>query len=267
MIIRFICFGLLAAGIAMFPGTSLAQTDDDKRPTFEIIAFGGMPGMYGKVDTNDGESTLPIDTSDATEEKNFAALAMLKLNFGDLNIRGSGEYFDLDGDRELAFVRVGPSPAATTQANTRPKAELWLADLSLGYRLVHAEDTVLEPAFEMYAGARYYNFKPDIGFRQGGAPVGRIDRNDAWVDGIVGARLDLALSETVNMLIEGDVGGFSIGKSSDFAWMQMTSLGWSFTDFTRLYLAYKFQEFDRDQGETQYREQFRGPYAGLSVMF
>jgi hypothetical protein len=267
MIVRFVCSSLLAAGIATLPLASLAQTDDDKRPTFEIIGMAGMPGMYGEIDTEDGESDVPIDTSDATEEKNVAALAILKLNFGDMNIRASGEYFDLDSDRELAFVRIGPSGSATTQANTRPKAELWIGDLTLGYRMIHAEDAVLEPAFEMFAGARYYNFKPDVGFRQGGVPVARIEENDAWVDGIVGARIDLALSETVNMLIEGDVGGFKIGNSSDFAWMQMTSLGWSFTDYTRLYLAYKFQQFDRDNGDTDYREQFRGPYAGLSVMF
>lgn len=254
---------LLLTGSLGFAWSSRAADDDDDKPTFELALFGGLPGMYGDTDTDEGKSTVPIDTSDLTDEWNYAARAVARFQMADFSVQGGAEFMNLDSERELAFVRVGPHGNPTTQESVRPEAELWIGDLNLGYRLFHAEDTVLEPSAELYAGARYYDYSPDISI----TGAGSIDESDSWFDGIVGARINLALSDTVNMMIEGDVGGFGLWSSSEFQWMQMTSLGWSFTDYTRLYLAYKFQQFRRDDGDTNYNQQFRGPYAGLSVVF
>jgi hypothetical protein len=270
-ITRFLCCTVLAAGVATLAGTSQAKDDNDKDDMrakgFELAVLGGLPGMYGKISTDQGRSDVPIDTSDAMDEKNISALAILRLEVEDISVQASGEFIDLDSDREPAFVRVGDRGNPTVRAGTKPEAQLWFVDATVGYRVFNTPDRVLEPSAELYAGARYFDFSPEITFNSGSTKIGEIDRNDGWVDAIVGARINLGLSKTVDMQVEGDVGGFGLGASSDFSWMQMTSIGWSFTDYTRFYMAYKFQQFRRDRGDTNYKEQFRGPYAGLSVMF
>ena len=240
----------------------------DDRDGFELGVYGGLPTMYGKIDTQEGKSTQPIGAEGYNNPSwSWSAMARARLQSGAFSLQGSGEYMDISNEREPGYVRVGPPDGgATVRANVEPKAQVWFADLTAGYRLLDAQKVKLKPTAELYAGARYIWFHPDVSVQLSGLS-GSLSPDASWFDPIVGARFGLELSPTVDMLVEGDVGGFGVNKSSDFAWMQMTSLSWEFVDHAKLNLAYKFQQFRRDENNANFREQFRGPYAGLSVVF
>lgn len=89
-----------------------------------------------------------------------------------------------------------------------------------------------------------------------------------FVDAIVGARIGIDLSKTVVLGIQGDVGGFNIGNSNKFAWTQITSLSWDFSQSKTFSLGYKFLEVKHESGgDSTLKVQIRGPFLATSVRF
>jgi len=90
----------------------------------------------------------------------------------------------------------------------------------------------------------------------------------SFVDGLVGARLFVDLSKTVMLGIQGDVGGFNIGNSSNLSWEQITSLSWRTSDSMTVSLGYKFLNVLKDSGEdATIKIQLRGPFLAATYAF
>ena len=92
----------------------------------------------------------------------------------------------------------------------------------------------------------------------------------AWADPMIGIRWSLPVLDPVSLDFRGDIGGF--GASSDLIWGLVGAVRhwlpwtpWS----TQPYLAagYRAVAFDRSPSRGSIDVQFRGPLAGMGVVF
>lgn len=256
-------FCLLACAALAFPGAARAADD---ATTLEIGLYVWGAGLYGHIDTDEGKVSNNVAFSDLIENLNLALMGRARLDSGKLSLVGDVEYLDLESERERRTIRLGPEGGIHVPASAKAEMKSWVAELSGGYELFDLDEVALSPSTELYLGVRYWSMSPDVDVDVGTLEFD-MDETLDWFDGIVGMRWFFELSPTVLFTVQGDVGGFGIGSASEFAWSQMTSLSWAFSERWQLHLAYKFMEFRHEGGGADLKEQFRGPVIATSVRF
>jgi opacity protein-like surface antigen len=255
------------------PGSAFAADTDPDTPRYELMLYVWGASVAGQADTDKGEFDTHISFSDILDNLNLAGMLRGRAQFGKFSVVGDVEYFDLESDRESTTVRFGPRGNIKVPVSAKVELDQWIAELSGGYEILNAKGPFSTgpndergTVAELYAGGRYYALKPELDARFGSAS-NRVGDWSSWVDAIVGARIGIDLSKTVVLGIQGDVGGFNFGNSSKFAWSQITSLSWTFSESMTLSVGYKFLDFKREFGDAQLDLQLRGPFAALGVRF
>lgn len=265
--------GIAVAVLALAANDARAQAASPRERSFEVGLYLWGESVAGKIDTDKGEASMHISFSDILENLNVAAMLRARAQLDKFSIVFDGEYAQLESDRESRTVRIGPRGNIEIPADAKAELDMWVLELNGGYELFEARSPFARSASspmhargEVYAGARYYAMKPeiDINIGQFHDSAGDWQR---WLDGVVGLRFGIDLSKTVVLGIQGDVGGFDIGNSSEFSWSQITSLGWAFSENMNLYLGYKFLDFKREFGDSKLDMQLRGPFLATSIRF
>ncbi len=267
---RVLGFAWIAALIAL-PTAPQAADGDAPRFSFGLYAWGSS--LAGDIDTPEGDASMHISFSDLVENVNVAVMARGRADFDKLSIVFDGEYFDLESDREQRTIRLGPQGNLEVAASAKVELLQYILELNAGYEILNVKGPFSAgpgdqrgTVAELYAGGRYLSMKPTVDVDLG--PVhARIGEWESWVDAVVGARIGIDLSRTVVLEIQGDVGGFGIGNSDEFAWSQITSLSWDCTDRVTLALGYKFLDFRRDVGDSTIDLQIRGPFVASFIRF
>jgi len=242
-------------------------------PEYELTLYVWGAMLAGKVDTDQGEATARMSFSDVWDNLNLALMARGRAQWDKVSLVGDFEYFDLESDREQRTVRVGPSGNIEIPASVKVEVVEYVAELSAGYEILNVKGPFSRgpgdergTVAELYAGGRYFSVQPDITVKFGGARRD-LGKNHSWVDAIVGTRIGIDLSRSVVLGIQGDVGGFNIGNSSEFSWSQITSLSWNASETLTLSLGYKFLEFKKDKGDDYLKLQMRGPFVASAFRF
>jgi opacity protein-like surface antigen len=269
---RFAFAAVLVALLVVVPADSRAADGDE--PTYEIGLYVWGAMIAGDVDTPEGEASAHIPFSDVWDNLNMALMGRARANFDKFSVVFDGEYFDLQSDREQRTVRLGPAGNVKVPASVQVKMQLNVLELNGGYEVFRVKGPFSYGPHdergtvgELYLGARYFAVKPDI-IAKVGAERRDIGEWTSWVDGIVGARIGIDLSRTVMLGIQGDVGGFNIGQSNKFAWSQITSLSWDFTDNMTFSLGYKFLDIKHEPSSDKTIDlQLRGPFIATFYRF
>lgn len=98
------------------------------------------------------------------------------------------------------------------------------------------------PVFDIYAGARTYDFTTDLTIEPGRILTGRsISRNRNWTDVIIGVRMNAPLSKNLGIIVSGDVGGLSGNSKS---WQLEGLLEWKLSSSFSLQGGYKSLYFE-----------------------
>ncbi len=264
---------VLAAGLLALPGSALAADGD--KPDYELGLYLWGASIATDIDTSEFDASSHISFSDLLSNLNVAAMARARMNYDKFSVVFDGEYLDLESDTESKTVNVGPGPGVPITANAKAKLLAYILELNTGYQVFDVsgpfsagKSDTRGTRGELYLGGRYYSMKPEV--RLKGA-VGRTIDAGEWidfVDAVVGARLFIDLSKTVVLGIQGDMGGFSIGNSSDQSWEQITSLSWHFSDSMTMSLGYKFLDVRKDTGnDATVKIQIRGPFLAATYGF
>jgi len=72
-----------------------------------------------------------------------------------------------------------------------------------------------------------------------------IESTTSWVDAVIGFRASVDVVRTVSLTFRGDVGGFSIGNSSNFTWQAAPGVEWRFSEHLYSTLAYQAIGFNQ----------------------
>jgi hypothetical protein len=124
-------------------------------------------------------------------------------------------------------------------------------------------------AADAYAGARYTDIGLELDFKN----INQTEsRNKGWVDPIVGARLDLAITDNWRFLLDNNVGGF--GAGSKFSYSGMALVGYQFTMWglpSTICAGYKglYQDYQDGNGSDAFKWNMwvHGPIVGSTVRF
>jgi hypothetical protein len=133
------------------------------------------------------------------------------------------------------------------------------------YRIEYTGGTL-----DLYAGARWWHIGLDV---DASTPLGdrSYSRNEDWVDPVIGARWAPRMTESLRLLLQGDVGGF--GAGSDFTWCAQAGILWDVSDATSVALLYKALGVDYQTGTRgtpsffEYDTITQGPVLGLVLRF
>jgi hypothetical protein len=263
---------VLAAALFALPKAALAAAGD--KPDYELSLYLWGASVAANIDTSEFDASSHISFSDILKNLNVAAMARARANFDKFSIVFDGEYLDLETDRESKTVNVGPGPGVPITGSAKAELLAYFLELNSGYEIFNVSGPFSSgrndhqhTRGELYLGARYYSMKPGIKLT-GPFPSQDLGEWTSFVDGLVGARLFVDLSKTVMLGIQGDVGGFNIGNSSNLSWEQITSLSWRTSDSMTVSLGYKFLNVLKDSGEdATIKIQLRGPFLAATYAF
>jgi opacity protein-like surface antigen len=244
------CFAVMSLG-----GGSLSHADaqgptDETRSTWRIAftPYFWALAVDGEIDARRVDADFEADFDDILDDTNIAFMAILEARRDAWSIVVDSLFAEVeDDDSRVDSIRV--------ESRTRQT----VIDAKLGYRIWEGPGRL---ALEVLGGARYVRNRNEIEARV--AQVGRdVDETFDWVDAVVGVRVRSELTETLSFSLNGDVGGFGIGSSSDFTWCALGALTWQPWQRWSLSLGYKVLDIDRDKLDIQQH----GPALGATYRF
>ncbi len=191
---------------------------------------------------------------------------------GHLEVRKGnwGAYFD------GLYTRLGVDDAPTPRATIDVVNEMAILEAAAFYRfgpwpLEISPDATRTGtpslSIEPYAGARYTYLSLDVTINDPILPLGDKGSED-WVDPIIGTRVIVDLSESWQLFLGGDVGGFGVG--SEFTWSVLGLVGYRFLMFgsdATVVAGYKALYQDYENGDFVWDMTLHGPITGLVVKF
>ena len=114
---------------------------------------------------------------------------------------------------------------------------------------------------DFIGGVRYIFLDTQLVFTPG--PTTEASQN--WVDPLIGARYQNALSDNWYYLLRGDVGGF--GVSSELVLNLLATIGYKFNNTLGLDLGYRYVSIDFKEDDFLYDVSMQGIVVGLGIYF
>ena len=233
---------------------------------FTVIPYLWATDLDGDITVKGVSSEVDMSFSDIWDNLDFAGQIHLEATKGKWGLFLDPTYMKLSVDEDVSveFADVD------VEVDTR----MWLVEFGGFCRLFETtySQNELPLWFDALAGGRYVNLKNEIDI-EGSLGLVDIDVDDSqdWVDPIIGGRFYAYLGKKLLVWLRGDIGGFDVGDSSDFAWNVVAGAGYEITDSMTLMLAYRILDIDYDDGSGNDRFEFdaqmQGPMIGLAIRF
>ena len=219
-------------------------------------------GLKGDLTAMGIQAPIDLSIGDILEDSDFGGMAHFEARKGKWGFFFDPAYISFSGDEKL-----GPF-------NADVDTEIGFAGFGIMHRLsersLDAEGN-RRFLFDILGGGRYFYLDGEANIT---GPLGidiDYDRNEEWVDPIVGGRIQIDINEKLAFKARGDVGGFGVGSASDFAWNVLAGFGYKLSQRTTLWLGYRILDVDYDDDGGvdlfEYDVNIRGPVAGLEVRF
>jgi len=199
------------------------------------------------------------------------------------SLLGAQSHFQVWHDRLGAFVdatylqlgendaAAGPIEIDAVQRQTMVEFGLIYRAAEMSYRSEIAPGASTDDylfRLEVYGGGRYTH----LGIELDPSPGRKTEGDRDWVDPILGLRIGIDAFEHLQLVVDGDVGGFGVG--SDFAWSACTLIGYRFDMFgadASAVVGYRAlgQDYDQGSGRNAFRWDvtMHGPITGLVMKF
>lgn len=128
-------------------------------------------------------------------------------------------------------------------------------------------------AFDVLGGIRYYDVMGGVTIHPALGPVVSSEQTENWVDLVIGCRTAIALTDSLDGFVRGDIGGFGIGTSSRFAWNLTAGFEYACISHPGWSALLGYRIFDVDQVKYSGAERFvfdvrlHGPFMALAYRF
>jgi hypothetical protein len=221
--------------------------------TFSVTPYLWLFGMDGDVRVRNTNVDIDIGFDDIWDNLDFALMGRMEAwqgplgvyvdpLYGNLGVEGQAGPNDVDVDTEMVLVDFGVLYRVLDHHSAQGRSRT--ADVSLG--------------------GRYYYMKNEIDF----AVLADREQSSDWVDLTVGGRYEMDLTDRFGFLVAGDVGGFELGSSSDFAWDAQALGSCRVGGSGRVWAGYRILDVDNDTGGSSGVDvQFSGPIVGYEFRF
>jgi len=245
---RLLPCGFLLAGFAA--GTTARAAE----PQFAITSYLWMAGVTGTLGT-----TIP-----------GTATQRMEADFGDVlsHLNGipvmlAGEFrqgrFGVLADAMAISVETDADTPGNAFAGGRARLRQVIGSVLFAWRVADAGSGVLD----LGAGLRAFGVSTRLTLEPGALPGQRFDRDDNWVNPILGLRYRHQIAEGWSATLYGDIGG----ASGDLTWQAMATLDYRLSDRMTLRAGYRWLSFDRESGLLRQDMGLGGPILGATLRF
>ncbi len=249
--------------------------------TFHSLAFLWVPSVKGKAGRGADVSKSDVSVSDMADvlKSNLerALLAHVEARTDRWGLFGEIIALELEDDASTTTV-LGPrklpngiivAPKRRLTVETEGTLKMSLAELGATFDLTGdlVSDERTDARIEALVGARYYDVEIDIDINRKRLS----NANDDWLDGFVGARASVLIDHDWDVLLRGDVGGFGIGTSSDFAWRATAIVRYRPLERVGIFAGWHILDIDWNRGsganEAIFDLRMSGPVLGFTYDF
>lgn len=262
---------------------------------------GFVPMMDGEITIGDIEADINLhseEIKDSAKYIDWAAAFYVELRKGKWGIFTEAMFFNVQSDVgaevEMDVFRRGVIGRILERRGIDARLEVdgdadieytqGIAELGFAYRVLNTPFKLGKrehhAIVDLIAGGRYWYFNSevngDIDAEVTAGPISRSrsvniseERTRDWIDPFIGARAFVSLTDRLDLILRGDVGGFGI--NSDFAWRVTAWLEYFFTERFSAYGGYQGMGVDYSTGNGSDRFELdavvHGPVFGIAYRF
>ncbi len=254
----FLLAGLLAAMLLIMPVWAGAGDANKKEWQFQIepyLLFANIKGDASVNVVNDAD--VDISTSDIFDNLKMGGMIRLEAVYkNDYGLAFDFGFMDLEVDNVPGLL--------TTWASGVKQTTIEL----VGFKRM----TMQNGYWDIFAGVRRWKNKIEV-IRNAGNILPRLSRqrDENWVDAIIGARAYFDIAEEWQLMVRGDIGG--LGLESDFTSKVAAGVMYQITESIILDLQYVALWVDYETGTRNTQSYFaydtvtHGPVLGLIYKF
>ncbi|WGF90417.1 hypothetical protein [Marinivivus vitaminiproducens] len=257
---------LVVLAASATPRPVLAQgvvTEPPSQWQLTISPYLWAAGLDGDVSVGSIDGELEQDFDDILDDLVFGGMLLVDARKDRYGIAFNSFFVRTQSDADSGGLSASlESDTAAFQLSGYYQALTWRPRGDDGFTV----------AVEPYAGARLTYIRNELQGRfddgAGAVTEREADRNETWVDPVVGTRLILHLGERWSFRLAGDIGGFGLG--SDLSWAAQGLLGYTvaFGRFnTVLGVGYQALSWDYDDDDFEWDVTQHGPVIGAAIQF
>ncbi len=227
-------------------------------------------GMYGFATSLNGESVLgnvtsdvDVPFSDILENLDFGIMGYAEHRRGKWSFIGDVFYSEISVDSTLASNNI---LTVTLDA----KIKQLMAEGFIGYRVFEQSYETSRLGMDLLAGARYNSLDVEVGLQAtllGLTAARSRKRNEDWLDGVLGVRVQYGHDDGWGLSGWADVGAGSDSRSYQFAGF----VNYRFENNIKLFGGYRIFIIDYETGSGSSRFEidvdYAGPMLGVSYRF
>ncbi len=229
----------------------------------EIGVYGFISDIGGETKIGDTTTEVDVSFSDLLENLDMGFMGFAEHRRGKWSFIGDVFYADISVDDTIAA-----DPNTSVKLNVELKQIL--AEGFVGYRVFAKDHGNARLGIDLLGGARYNKIEVDLGVEAtqvGLTTSASRSRDEDWVDGVIGARVQYGLNNGW-----GVSGWADIGEGSDSSSYQLAGfVSYRFKNNVKLFGGYRYYDFKYEVGSGASRIEldldFSGPMLGVAYRF
>jgi len=242
----------VAIGLLALLGGATADAQQAKpRWEFTVAPYAWASGLHGVVGVRDFVTDVDLSFRDLLDDLRFAMMLQLGARYDRWHGAVDAMFFSVAAER--TFLR------GERTRDVEFEEKEWIVHPTLGYTLVRARGV----SFEVVAGARYWNLRPELSIARVGEPARSASATIAWVDATLGARWALATSQRWSFALSGNGGA----GGANHSWEAMGIAAYDVSSRWKLGAGYRYLSVDYDRKDRLLDVRMNGPLLGAEYRF
>lgn len=221
--------------------------------TFSASAYAWAAGLDGRVRTLPPLPAVDISMSigDVLQNLDGALMGLIEARNGPWMVMADLIYSKVSPGKNFAVAGFNGA------ANLDSQAFIGLA--AVGYRLFEHQRVSVDG----FVGARLWALDNTLTVTVPGVGSVEYGKSKSWVDGVVGGRVKLHLTDKLFASVIGSVGGLA----ADVEWDIYAGLNYAFTERWSAFAGYRALHVDYKSSDFLYDATQHGPVLGVAVRF
>ncbi len=216
----------------------------------EVSIYGWYAGIDGAVSALRGSQDFSVEASDIIENLNMVFMGGYEGKYNKWSVIADAVYMDM-GDTANA-------PAGGGISSVNLDIQSWVLHGGVGYELVQSTHGTLG----VVGGVRYLTLDVDVNRAFDGSSVAQKSDSADLLDGIVGIRGNVKISDNWYLPYYADIGA----GGSEFSYQLFAAIGYRF-GWGDVRLGYRHLKFEMDDDEIMQDLQISGPVLGVGFRF
>jgi hypothetical protein len=219
---------------------------------FRAAPYGWLTAIDGDIGIGPLSAPVDISMGDTLDTVDMSVMGIVEAGF---------DRWSLGVDLVYGKTSQDIGAGGRLFDSFRFEQKQWLVSPFLAYRVIETEGYHMD----IFAGARFTVLEAELTGRLSHGGELASSRETDWADPIIGVRGQAALTESLFLRYNADIGGF--GASSDLTWQAFLGLGYRVNPHFSIAAGYRGLGIDYSSGSFSMDTVTHGPLVGFEVRF